>query len=348
MRRRLLDLIVCPRTKSPLTLRDVTQSEGDEILEGTLVNEAGDTYAICGGVPRLLPEPERVTKAAQDTVDRFGEQWDEFDFMGPHYEAQFLGWIAPNTRETFKDQVVLEGGCGKGRHSTLLSKWGAKDVLAFDLGSAVDTAYRNCRHLDNVHVVQADLFHLPVKAATVDIAFSVGVLHHTPNPSHCFRELVKSVRPGGRVIAWVYGRENNGWIIYGVNPVRTALTSKLPHRTVYQLAKAPAAAILAVGRALYQPLSKPGFEAFYDKLFYSSYITHISKFPYKEIHSIVHDHLIPPIAHYIERDEFESWFTALELDDVTIGWHNEMSWRGTALVTETALQELGGLPKTVH
>lgn len=344
MRRRLLDLIVCPRTKSRLELR-VTQEEGDEILEGELVSESGVVYPIQRGVPRLLPDAARVSNEAQRTVDRFGEQWDEFDFMGPHYEEQFLGWISPNQRETFRDKVVLEGGCGKGRHSTLVSQWGAKDVLAFDLGSAVDTAYRNCRHLPNVHVVQADMFHLPVKPAAVDVAFSVGVLHHTPNPSHCFRELVKSVRPGGRVIAWVYGRENNGWIIYGVNPVRTAITSKLPHRTVYQLAKVPAALIMAAGRGVYQPLSKSSFTSVYEKLFYHSYITHISKFPYAEIHSIVHDHLIPPIAHYIEREEFESWFTALGLDDVTIGWHNQNSWRGTAIVTPTALDELGVKPR---
>lgn len=346
MRRRLLDLIVCPRSKSRLALT-ATRSEGDEVLEGELVSEAGHTYPIINGVPRLLPEAERVSQDAQRTVDRFGEQWDEFDFIGPHYEEQFLGWIAPNRPETFEGKVVLEGGCGKGRHSTLISKWGAKDVLAFDLGSAVDTAYRNCRHLENVHVVQADMFHLPVRPAAVDVAFSVGVLHHTPNPSHCFRELVKSVKPGGRVIAWVYGRENNGWIIYGVNPVRTALTSKLPHRVVYQLAKLPAAMILAAGRGVYQPLSKSPFKGTYEKLFYHDYITHISRFPYDEIHSIVHDHLIPPIAHYIEREEFESWFTALGLEQVQVGWHNQNSWRGTAVVTEGALVELGARPPAV-
>lgn len=343
MRRRLLDLIVCPRTKERLELR-VTRSEGDEILEGELTSPAGHVYPIAGGVPRLLPEKDRVSLDAQRTVDRFGEQWDEFDFMGPHYEEQFLGWIAPNTRETFQDKIVLEGGCGKGRHSTLVSQWGAKDVLAVDLGSAVDTCFRNCRHLENVHVVQADMFHLPIRPAAVDVAFSVGVLHHTPNPSHCFRELVKSVKAGGRVIAWVYGRENNGWIIYGVNPVRTAITSKLPHKTVYQLAKLPAAMIIAAGRGVYQPLSKSPFKKAYQKLFYHDYITHISRFPYAEVHSIVHDHLIPPIAHYIERKEFESWFTALRLDEVTIGWHNQNSWRGTAIVTEHALEELGATP----
>ncbi|MEM7677444.1 MAG: methyltransferase domain-containing protein, partial [Myxococcota bacterium] len=223
-------------------------------------------------------------------------------------------------------------GCGKGRHSALCATWGAKDVLAIDLGSAVDACYRNCRRFTNVHVIQADLFHLPVRPRSVDVAFSVGVLHHTPNPGHCFQELVKTVCPGGRVIAWVYGRENNGWIIYGVNPLRTAITSRLPHRWVRELAKVPAAMILGVGRAVYQPLNRPPFESVGDKLFYAPYITHISKFPYSEIHSIVHDHLTPPIAHYIPREEFQSWFDALRLEDIQIGWHNQNSWRGTAVV----------------
>jgi hypothetical protein len=41
--------------------------------------------------------------------------------------------------------------------------------------------------------------------------------------------------------------------------------------------------------------------------------------------------LVPPIASYIPRDEFESWFHAGHLADVTINWHNHNSWRGTAI-----------------
>ena len=328
-----MELIVCPKTGEALDLA-VDRQEGQEIVEGRLTSPDGTVYPITGGVPRLLPDPVKVSRKQQETVDRFGEQWNEFDFLGDHYEAQFLGWIRPNTRDDFRDRVVLEGGCGKGRHSALCAQWGAKDVLAIDLGSAVDVCYRNCAPYPNVHVIQADLFHLPVRRRSVDIAFSVGVLHHTPNPGHCFEELVKTVAPGGRVIAWVYGRENNGWIIYGVNPVRTALTSKLPHHWVRELAKVPAAMIFGVGRAVYQPLNEPPFEAIGHRLFYAPYITHISKFPYREIHSIVHDHLTPPIAHYIPRNEFESWFDALRLEDVTIGWHNQNSWRGTGTVPQ--------------
>jgi SAM-dependent methyltransferase len=330
MRPRLVDLVVCPRCRGPLSLR-ADRVDGDEVMSGTLACEPCGDYPIVDGIPRLLPQPGQVPDAARRTVDRFGAQWNDFDFIGPHYEQQFLGWIAPNTPGSFAGKVVLEGGCGKGRHSALMAKWGARDVIAVDLGSAVEAAYRNTRHLPGVHVVQADLFHLPVAARAVDVAFSVGVLHHTPDPRGAFESLARTVRPGGRVIAWVYGRENNGWIVHGVNPLRTAVTSRLPHRWVYHLSKVPAAMLYALGRGVYQPL---GASPLGDKLFYAPYITHVTRFPYAEVHSIVHDHLTPPIAHYIRRDDFETWFTGLGLEDVAIGWHNENSWRGTGVVPD--------------
>ncbi|MEM7678560.1 MAG: Trm112 family protein [Myxococcota bacterium] len=144
MRERLMELIVCPKTGQTLDL-SVDRHEGDEILEGRLTSPDGTVYPISGGIPRLLPEPVNVSRAQQATVDRFGEQWNDFDFIGDHYEEQFLGWIRPNRPSDFEGQVVLEGGCGKGRHSALCATWGAKDVLAIDLGSAVDACYRNCR-----------------------------------------------------------------------------------------------------------------------------------------------------------------------------------------------------------
>lgn len=334
MRARVLDLVVCPKCGGGLGLKsDVV--DGDEIKSGTLTcKSCAARYPIEAGVPRLLPDAAAIPDEAQRTVTRFGDQWNQFDFIGPHYERQFLGWIAPNGPDTFEGKVVLEGGCGKGRHSALAAKYGAKDVLAIDLGSAVDAAYRNTRLYPNVHVIQADLFHLPVAEGTVDVAFSIGVLHHTPDPERCFHELVRRVKPGGKMIAWVYGRENNGWIIHGVTPLREAMTSRLPHKWVYELSKIPAAMLYAVGKGVYGPLQKGPLEGLVgNRLFYRHYINQISQFPFAEVHSIVHDHLTPPISFYISREEFEQWFERAKLAQPTIQWHNENSWRGTGTRT---------------
>jgi SAM-dependent methyltransferase len=332
----VLEHLACPRCGgAPLALQASASERalgeaGEHVLEGALDCAAcGTSYPITNGIPRLLPEPTAVREDAQRTVERFGQQWNEFDFITEHYNQQFLGWIAPNTLESFAGQVVLEGGCGKGRHSALIAEHGAKDVLAIDLGSAVEAAFRNTRHLPNCHVIQADLFHLPVKREHVDTAFSVGVLHHTVDPRGAFEALATRVKAGGRLIAWIYGRENNEWILRYVDPVRKVLTSRLPHEVVYQLAKVPAALLVAASRGVYRPLSQGLLAPVGRKLFYQAYVNNIAPFPFVEVHSIVHDHLTPPIANYIPRDEFEQWFAGLGLERTTISWHNENSWRGT-------------------
>jgi len=350
MRPRALELVVCPSCRGSLEVEASTRREGDELLEGNLsCTGCGRDVPVRAGVPRFagaaagVPEsaaepsvdagaPPEAAGPGHDTASRFGMAWTHFDRLHEHYEQQFLGWIAPNQPEDFEGLTVLEGGCGKGRHSALVAKWGAKDVVAVDLGFAVDVAFRNCRHLPNVHVVQADLLDLPVSERSVDLAFSVGVLHHTEAPRAAFEELAHRVRPGGKVVAWVYGRENNGWIVHGVNPVRKVLTSRLPFRAVSEISRVPAAVLWLLSRGVYKPLSRGAFKGIGDRLFYQPYMNQLAEFPLWELHSIVADHLVPPIAHYIPHDEFVSWFDYAGLVDVTVGWHNQNSWRGTGVV----------------
>jgi len=331
MRSRVLDLVACPSCGANLRVSEEALAEGDELLEGSLACAGcAKTFAVRAGVPRLLPET--VHPEATETSGRFADSWATFDRIDEHYEKQFLGWIAPNEPEDFAGRVVLEGGCGKGRHSTLVAQWGAKDVIATDLGSAVEVAFRNTRHLPNVHVVQADLLSLPVPPTSVDVAFSVGVLHHVTEPESAFRELVRRVKPGGKVMAWVYGRENNGWIVHGINPIRSAVTSRVPFPVVNAMSVGPAALLWLASRGVYRPLSRGPMRRLGDRLFYRDYIEHLADFPFWELHCIVADHLAPGIAYYLRREEFEGWFERARLQSVQIGWHNQNSWRGTGVV----------------
>ncbi|MGH7448223.1 MAG: class I SAM-dependent methyltransferase, partial [Longimicrobiales bacterium] len=212
----------------------------------------------------------------------------------------------------------------------LAAEFGARAIVAMDLGPAVESAFENTRQFDNVHVIQADLNRPPVRPV-FDYAFSIGVLHHLPDPERGFRALVSRVRPGGTISAWVYGREGNGWIVHVVSPVRERVTARLPHRVVDWLAAALAAPLFAATRLLYRhardtPLAK--------LLPYAPYLGYIADFPYREQRSIVLDHLVTPIAFYLRRDEFEQWFGRAGLKDVVIEHHNANSWRGCGRVSE--------------
>ena len=92
-------------------------------------------------------------------------------------------------------------------------------LIGFDYSEVVHAALRNTRHLKHVHVVRADIFHAAVRAG-VDVAYSIGVVHHTPDPRRAFAALLDVVKPDGVLAVWVYGKENNDWIENVVTPLR--------------------------------------------------------------------------------------------------------------------------------
>ena len=317
----------CPACQGALEI-SATEHEDNEIITGAIrCSSCGHDWPIIRGVPRFAAVDE-VEQDKAATAEKFGWQWQHFTQSDPGYEKQFLAWIAPVTKKFFKDKVVLEGGCGKGRHTQLAAQFGARDVIGIDLSAAVETAFAATRDLPNAHIVQADIYNLPC-GRVFDYAFSVGVLHHLPDPRAGFKSLTSKVRPGGHVSAWVYGAENNGWIIRWVNPIRERITSKLSPRLLLQLSKIPAAIVFTVTKTVYGPLNRsPRGARIARHLFYNDYLKAIAGFGWREQQTIVFDHLVAPTAFYIQGEEFADWWREIGVADGDINWHNSNSWRG--------------------
>jgi SAM-dependent methyltransferase len=331
VKEKLLQYLSCPSCAGAIALDSAATTEADEIIEGQLSCVAcARSWPIARGVPRFA-SAETVEEDKAATAENFGWQWQHFTQVDEKYEQQFLSWIDPVTPEFFTDKVVLEGGCGKGRHTQLAAQWGARDVIGVDLSGAVETAFAATRNLPNVHIVQADLYHLPV-AKVFDYAFSIGVLHHLPDPREGFKSLASKVKTGGHISAWVYGAEGNEWITRWVDPLRR-LTSRIRPRLLLQLSKVPAALMFAATKLVYGPLNRtPRGASLAQHLFYNDYLNAISGFGWREHHVIVFDHLVAPTAFYISREEFAAWWPEIGAQDVNITWRNSNSWRGFARI----------------
>jgi SAM-dependent methyltransferase len=333
MKQRLLQYLACPACGGEIELLSSAKTEAEEILEGDLIClSCLRHFAIVRGVPRFA-DLHQVEQDKAATAENFGWQWQHFTQEDERYTEQFLGWIAPVEPDFFRGKVVLEGGCGKGRHTRLAARWGARDVVSIDLSAAVESAFAATRSLENAHIVQADIYHLPLKPV-FDYAFSVGVLHHLPDPRAGFVSLASKVKAGGHISAWVYGAENNEWITRLVNPLRQRLTSRINRRSLLHLSKLPTAALFAATKLIYGPLNRSaGGAALARHLFYNDYLKAISGFGWREQHTIVFDHLVAPTAFYIPREEFEEWWRDIGASEVKIGWHNKNSWRGTGRIS---------------
>lgn len=312
-----------------MRLRNIGKTAGIEILDGTLeCSSCGATYPVVRGVPRFA-DLSIVGEEKAATASSFGWEWQHFTQEDGQYGEQMLDWLEPVTADFFRDKVVLDGGCGKGRHTLLAASWGARDVIGVDLSDAVESAFAATRGSENMHIVQADLCALPLKQV-FDYAFTIGVIHHLDDPSIGFRSLASKVKPGGHFSVWVYGAENNEWITGLVNPLRKRFTSRMNRKALLHLSKLPTAAVYAASKLLYGPLNKAGLAR---KLFYGDYLSYISRFGWREQHTIVFDHLVAPTAHYVSREEFENWWKGIGAEETVIGWHNKNSWRGFGRVT---------------
>jgi len=163
---------------------------------------SGHSFPIVRGVPRFV--------SSEAYAESFGVEWHRFPRTQlDSYNGTKVSWtrfiqltgIEPTE---LKGQRVLEVGCGSGRFLELVAQAGA-DTYGADLSAAAEVSRENLKEYKNCSVVQADLFRLPFPENAFDFVYSIGVIHHTPDPKAALRALVKHVKPGGKIAIWVYG-----------------------------------------------------------------------------------------------------------------------------------------------
>jgi SAM-dependent methyltransferase len=247
----------------------------------------------------------------QGSTDRFGYEWHHYSEIRPEYEEQFRRWTCLLEQEDWIGVTFLDVGCGMGRNSYWPMTYGAAGGISIDLDDrSLAAAARNLSKFPSVTVRRMSAYDIDLPQA-VDIAFSIGVIHHLQHPDEALRSMVRATRPGGRVLIWVYGLENNRWITYGLTPIRKFIFSKLPISVVHLLSW-PAASLLWV-------LLRLGFGGI-------SYFQLLRKFTFAHIRSIVFDQMLPKIAHYWPQDTVEALLRDAGLVDIKTSWVNEMSW----------------------
>jgi len=328
MRPEALSFLQCPNCGAELILSGSTPREAEDghVMAGGLTcRGCGSSFPIRNGVPILLPANLAAIKL--ETASRFAEEWTHWNDLRDYYEKEFFDWLAPLTAADFAGQVVFEGGCGKGRHTAIIAARGAKAIVSMDLGESAFVAFAHTRRFSNAHVVIGDLLSPPVQAE-FDLAFSVGVLHHLPEPAAGFASLVSRVRDGGRVAFWVYGFEGNEWIARYVAPLRKAVTSKLPAWLLRIACLPPSIVLWVLFKLFYRPGKDGKGPA---KLPYGDYFASMYQYPFDEVHANVFDQLVTPVAYYLREDEIRPW-VASGFRDAVVRSHRGYSWTGLATV----------------
>ncbi|MBI4526151.1 MAG: methyltransferase domain-containing protein [Deltaproteobacteria bacterium] len=229
MKSSAMRFLVCPACKSDLEV-DVCSRRGQEIIEGSLTCAACSVkYPILGGVPRFV--------SAGSYASSFGFEWNRFrtvqldSFNGTKESERMLEETTGWKEEDFKGRLVLDAGVGAGRFAEVVAGKGG-EVVGIDLTDAIDAAYANIGDRDNVHLIQADIFAMPFRKHAFDLAYSIGVLHHTPDTRAAFDRVADTVKKDGAFAVYLYHRY--GPDAHSTDIIRT-LTTHLPLRIVFAL-----------------------------------------------------------------------------------------------------------------
>lgn len=102
-------------------------------------------------------------------------------------------------------EQVLDAGCGSGFHTLLLAEQlPTGRVIGTDVSKEMlDRLRRNAKTrglVDRVKPMLADNLDLDIDDGSMDRAISVAAWHHLADPQRACRELVRTLRPGGRAV----------------------------------------------------------------------------------------------------------------------------------------------------
>jgi SAM-dependent methyltransferase len=110
-------------------------------------------------------------------------------------------------------------------------------VVSVDLSEAVDVNYSSHGHLDNLLILQADIYKLPFKDESFDKVFCLGVLQHTPNVEMSFKTISRYVRRGGELAIDVYRRHTGIRRFFETKRWARPVTKRLPQSVLYRFCR---------------------------------------------------------------------------------------------------------------
>ncbi len=115
-----------------------------------------------------------------------------------------------DSRELFRDKVVVDAGCGSGKFAAGIASLGARKVIGLDIGAkGLEFARIQASKVpygDRLEYRYGSAHELPLPDASVDMVWSNGVVHLTDNYDGCIREFARVLRPGGTLYLYVNGR----------------------------------------------------------------------------------------------------------------------------------------------
>jgi SAM-dependent methyltransferase len=227
-----------------------------------------------------------VKNVDADVARGFGREWSTFnqnetELAPAERDKLFAEYfhIFPWTSLPL-DAVGLDAGCGSGRWSMMVApRVGHLHLLDASV-EALAVAEKNLASSKNVAFHLASVGEIPLPDASLDFAFSLGVLHHIPDTLGAIKNIATKLKPGAPFLIYLYYALDNrpAWfravwqlsnifriVISGLPPALKLVASQIIAATIYF----PLARLALLAGSFGLPTGNIPLEAYKDRSFYT-------------------------------------------------------------------------------
>ena len=172
----------------------------------------------------------------QGVIDGFGHEWAAFDYVETEtaeaLDAQFAAYCAPINLAQFNPETSVAGdfGAGSGRWSSRLAPYFSL-VYALEPSDGASQVLRKKFTGDpKIVILQETVGANSIPVASLDLAMSLGVLHHIPDTALAIKDVSRSIKAGGVFLCYLYYNLENKPTYYkvifkGVNVMRRVISA---------------------------------------------------------------------------------------------------------------------------
>jgi SAM-dependent methyltransferase len=143
------------------------------------------------------------------TVEGFGYEWKRFDQSGTDEKELTEIWnryfsIFPWNDLKMECAVGADFGCGTGRWSKLVASRVGHVHLVDASDAALNVAKEKLKSLSNISFHLGSVEEVSLEEASLDFAFSLGVLHHVPDIKKALKDIAGKLKPGAPFLVYLY------------------------------------------------------------------------------------------------------------------------------------------------
>jgi len=186
-------------------LKHGVQSNGFSEMLGVLRQAVAE-------IPEAEQDSEALRLALRRRQDKMRSYFDELagKFGRKYVPGRSWQGLAETLLTLMPPMVIADLGAGEGTFSQLLARR-SKKVIAVDNSEKMVEYGRELarKHgVKNLEYRKGDLEEVPIRDATVDLAFFSQSLHHAQHPECAVAEASRILKPGGRIVVLDLLRHN--------------------------------------------------------------------------------------------------------------------------------------------